>query len=512
MDDFSLLRWICQKDFLCFCLAVKEDFTPTKFHVLLADKLQSVYERVKGGQHVRMMLEMPPRHGKTTMASVLFPAWVMGKESWPYVCASYGADLAENNSQDSRSIVDSDVYKVIFPKTRLSQDSTSKQLWKTTTKSSYRAVGVGGGLTGMGGKIMACDDPFKDRADADSETIRENVWKWWQSVFMTRREGKTGVIVLNTRWHLDDLSGRLLQQEQDLTLANIPHDKWERFRFPAVAEEDEYIDGKLFRKQGEALWPEKFPLEDLEKTRTNSDIYEWSSLYQQNPILSENQEFRAEWFRYFEDKDLEGKDLEVYATVDLAISEKKSADNTSVQVVGKEKARPERYKLEELTGRLDAGTVINYIFDLKKKYGGRLKKVGIETVAFQKIFLNLLKEEMRKRDVYIDFEELKAESKKSDRIRGLIPLYKNGVIYHRKGTDIPFETELLQFPKGKHDDRIDAFAYINQLIPATSYGGGVKRYVPRSTTYVSRELVPAGGWKEKQKVILRPSNANKFKT
>lgn len=463
MSDERLLRFMCQKDFLCFCMAVMPTFSPTKFHTFLVEKLQNVYLKLKQGEDVRLMIEMPPRHGKTTLASVLFPAWIMGKEKWPYVCASYGASLAERNSQDCRDIVESAIYKIIFPNVRLDQDSTSKEFWKTSKKSTYRAVGVGGGLTGMGFSVGACDDPFAGRAEADSATIRESTWKWWQSVFMTRREGRSAVLVLNTRWHLDDLTGKLLEQQENLEAAGLVHDKWERFRFPAIADEDEYIDGKLFRKAGEALWPEKFSLADLEKTKQSTDVYEWSSLYQQEPILQENATFKSEWFKYFTDEDIKDKDLMKFTLVDLAISKKKTADNTVVMTMGKDRNGPNWYVLEYTSGHFDPLQTVETIFDHCARYGSN---AYIEAVAFQSALASFVLEEQRRRQakdtnwkpfVVNDIKHAYAQ-KKEERISGLIPYFKNGTLLMRKSM-VELQKELLTFPKGKKDDHPDCMSF-----------------------------------------------------
>lgn len=487
-SDLDIIRWAARNYFICFCLAVMPKFQPSRFHILLADKLQSVYERVKKGEDVRLMVEVPPRHGKTMMVSVLWPAWVMGKESWPTISASYGSALAEKNSEQCREIVASDMYQYIFPPARMNPDSTSKEYWRTLNGASYRAAGVGSALTGMGGKILGCDDPFKDRADADSAVMREAAWAWWQSTFFTRRDGKAGVVLLNTRWHMDDLSGRLLQQQEDLEAAGLKHDTWERIRFPAIAEEDEYIDGELFRKAGEALWPERFSLADLEKTRNNTDVYNWSSLYQQQPILSENQEFRSEWFKYYEQRDIERKVFDIYVLWDPAISQKKSADNSCLTTLGKERGAPDIYRLNEKAGRFDPGIAIDHVFEERKKYQNRRFLLAVETVAFQKSLVYAINEEMKKREIYFDVVEVKSTgAAKEDRIRGLIPLYRTGVIWHRKGVDNDYERELLQFPKGKHDDRIDAMAQFLQIGRPTKYrSGGASRYVPKNTTYGGR--------------------------
>ena len=132
----------------------------------MADELQLVYENILNGKDERRVFEIQPQMGKSTLVSELFPAWVLGKTDWPIICASYGAALAERKSENCRAIVDSDVYKFIFPKVRLSKESTSREFWRTTKGGTYRAVGVGGALTGMSGKILICL-PYNQKITTD---------------------------------------------------------------------------------------------------------------------------------------------------------------------------------------------------------------------------------------------------------------------------------------------------------------------------------------------------------
>lgn len=446
----------------------------TKFHAYMAGKLQEIYEAIRDGRDQRVIVEVQPQIGKSTICSELFPAWVLGLQDWPVICASYGSTLAEQKSQNCRDIIQLPIYRVIFPEVRLNPDSTSKEYWKTlrgavgAAGGSYRAVGVGGGLTGMSGKLLICDDPIKDRADADSETIRASSWKWFKSVFSTRKQSKSGFVLVNTRWHLDDITGKLIDEQENYEIAGLPEkefDHWERLRFPAFAERDEYFGNKLFRKAGEVLCPERFTEEDMIKTKNSQDVYEWSSLYMQNPILSENAEFRAEWFRYYEPEDIKVLDLLYYTVVDLAISQKQTADNTVIRTVAKDRHSGKIYLVEETAGRMDPLETIDAIFHHVKTHRSR---VWIESVAYQAALQYFVVEEQRKRKFFFDVNELtrKAVASKESRIRGLIPLYKAGMIFHQR-SDAELERELMQFPKGKHDDRVDALSMVQDVMDVT---------------------------------------------
>src|SRR6185503_19382650 len=397
-----LLRWICQRSFLAFCLAVKPRYLATNFHSYLCGRLQEMYKNILSNKDDNIIVEVQPQIGKSTTCSELFPAWVLGKshlvtgEGWPVICASYGADLAQQKSQNCRDIVNSEIYQMIFPATRLHPETAAKDYWKTTTGGSYRAVGVGGGLTGMPGKLMIADDLFKDRADADSETVRESTWKWWQTVFMSRRQDTSGVALVNTRWHKLDVAGKVdIQFESDRSSDKKAweYDHWERLCFPAFASQDEYINDKLFRKAGQVLCPERLSYETMVRRRNSTEIYEWSSLYMQTPILKENAKFRVEWFKYFDDEDIKTKELSWYIFVDLASSKKSSADDVVVMVLGKERATSHWFVDDFIGGHLDPGQTIDAIFKLVREHPGA--KVWIEAQGYQSTLQYHVEEKQR---------------------------------------------------------------------------------------------------------------------
>lgn len=490
VTDFNLARWVGQRWFWAFCMLVKPDFMLTRIHRHLCGKLQKLYEDVKNGRDRRMEIDIQPQIGKSTMTSVLFAAWVLGKEPWPVIVASYGASLAERKSQECRDILSEPMYKIIFPTVRLHPDSTSKEFWRTTKGGSYRAVGVGGGLTGMSGKILIADDLLAGEAEAQSDTITDGTWAWWNTVFYTRKQSKSGFILINTRWSLKDVSSRLQEKEesdQAAGLAEGQYDHWERLVFPAIATEDEYIDGQLFRREGEVLCPERFTLEDMIKTRNQLSVSHWAALYQQNPILNEDAEFKQGWFKYFEESEILDikNQFDIYILVDLAISAKKTADNTVVQVVGKLREQPNIYHLEEYAGHYDPLQTIEILFNLKNKYQDQIVALGIESVGYQKSLSYHITEYSKRTGDYFNIVDLKNTAKKEERIRGLIPLYKAGVLFHRKGVDNELELELLQFPKGKHDDRIDALSSMLQVLKNTVSRRFAKQFRPHMKRYSS---------------------------
>lgn len=453
-EKVNVLVQAARNSLLSYCQVVDPRYMANFHHEIIAEKLERALKDVKQNKKVRIILEVPPRHGKSELATIKFPSWALGKEpDLPLIITSYSAELAEDFGLKTRDLMQNETYQSIF-ETRLRSDSKAKDKWMTTKGGSYTAVGVGGAITGRGAKVAIIDDPFKNREDAESPTYRRKVWEWYTSTLYTRLEGYGAVIVIMTRWHMDDLVGKLLQKQEDDEKAGVEHyDKWDVIRFPAIAEEDEYNNNQLVRKTGEALWPSKYPLENLLTIR-NQNIYDWASLYQQDPILSENQEFKAEQFKYYEEQDIQNLYLKYTTTVDPAISQKSGGDNTVIRTVGKEVNGPRIFLIREDAGHYTPSQTVDLIFKHRQEYKS---EIFVEVVAYQQALKYAIEEEQRKREVYFVVNEIKSRTNKQIRIRGLLPLYAAGVIYHRI-SDKELERELLQFPRGRFDDRIDCLS------------------------------------------------------
>ncbi len=460
-EKLAVIQKAVRNKLVNHCEAVESKYEAGWFHEYLCEILQNAYEKVKAGQQVRLIIEVPPRHGKSETSTILFPSWVFGQQpDWPVIVSSYSGELAQDFGQATRDLMEGENYKALY-NTRLKEDSKAKGRWMTDENGCYTAVGVGGAITGRGFKIGIVDDPHKNRQEADSEVMRENVWKWYKSTFYTRQEGITAIIVIMTRWHIDDLVGRLLEeqrQNEEAGLENI--DKWEVVRFPAIADADEQ-----FRKKGEPLWPEKFPIEVLENIKNNQTVLEWQALYQQNPLASELLEFKEDYFRYFEEAELPEK-MDIDITIDPAISKKKEACNTAIMAVGKSYTNPNWYLLDYKAGKLNPGELIEGTFvmysQLKLQYPDATIRVWIEGVAYQESLSYFFTEEMKRRQIYFLLSTFIDSHDKLQRIRGLIPMYKAGVIFHRRWMK-ELELEAINFPQSKTIDLLDALAFQMQF-------------------------------------------------
>ena len=268
------------QDLIAFTEYTLPQYETAPHHRLIAHKLQ----QVESGEISRLAIFVPPRHGKSELASRRFPAWYLGRHpERQLITASYNADLASDFGRDVRNIVGSADFGHVFGIT-LAPDSQAANRWHTDKGGAYVAAGVGTAITGRGTHILLIDDPVKDRADADSELVRKATWDWYRSTAYTRLMPGGAVILIQTRWHEDDLAGRLLDSGE-----------WEVLSLPALAEGDDPLN----RQVGEALWPQWYDREELEHTRSVVGDREWSALFQQKPQADEGAYFKREWLCFY---------------------------------------------------------------------------------------------------------------------------------------------------------------------------------------------------------------------
>ncbi len=266
---------------LGFTTYTKPDYRVGPHHPLICQKLEAVTR----GEISRLIISAPPRHGKSELTSIRLPAWYLGRNPTKQVItASHGADLAEKFGRDVRNLFSESSFRALFPEIGIAADSSARGLWHTTKGGVYAAVGVGGSATGKGADLALIDDPFKGRAEADSEVIRESVWDWYRSVLRTRLMPGGSIILINTRWHPSDLSGRLIEEMEAGT-----GERWEVLNLPAIALDND----PLGRLPGEPLWPSAYDLEALAATELSLGDREWSALYQGAPTSGQGGVFKV---------------------------------------------------------------------------------------------------------------------------------------------------------------------------------------------------------------------------
>lgn len=303
------------------------------FHRIIAEHCQMLIK----GDIKNLMIFIPPQHGKSTIVSEAFPAWALGQNpKLKIVGSSYASNLAVKVSRNIQRIIDSTEYQEIFPKTYLNGSNVRTNvrgylrnidIFETVGYGGfYKAVGVGGGLTGTPVDISIIDDPVKDAMEAYSVTFRERVWDWYTSVLMTRLHNESRQLFIMTRWHEDDLAGRILKQEPE---------KWTVLSIPAIRES--MSDGNDFdpRSVGEALWEERHSLERLEAARSRSARF-FSALYQQQPTIEGGNIIRKTWFKCVTKEDFNkrrrrpDRDCPIHFFIDTAYTEKTTNDPTGI--------------------------------------------------------------------------------------------------------------------------------------------------------------------------------------
>lgn len=436
---------VAQNDLIDFAIYTDRTYDPVWLHEEIAKQLM----RVERGEVKRLMIFVPPRHGKSELGSIKFPAWYLGRHpDKEVITSSYSADLAQDFGYKTRNLVNSQEYADIF-KTRLRDDSKSKAKWLTEEGGGYTATGVGGAITGRGADLAVIDDPFKNREEAESKTIRDKVYNWYTSTLYTRLEKNGAIILILTRWHQDDLAGRLLKAMEE------GKEQWEVIKFPAIAIKDE-----SHRKQGEALWPEKYDIDALENIKANIGVYDFNALYQQTPIASETQEFKEEQWKYRTLEEVLALQTYRTLTIDTAISQKASADYTGLCLNFTDKEN--NWNIKAWKEKIGPMELIDLLFNLHERF--RLDKIGIEKTIYLQAIKPFLDEEMKRRNRFLPIVELTHNQvAKETRIRGILPRYGAGSVYHITGNASDLEEEQISFPKGVHDDVLDAEAYQLQI-------------------------------------------------
>ena len=452
-------------------------------HRDICRRLEKFLQDVVEQKAPRLMLFMPPRHGKSQLASINFPAWALGHHpELEIISSSYAVSLPIGFSRKVREMIQDPAYKALFPATQLDKNIASAETWATTQGGGFIASGVGTGITGKGFHIGIIDDPVKDAEEADSETIREKVWDWYSSTFYTRAAPGAGILVILTRWHDDDLAGRLLAQmkqdrEEGVSMEEI--DQWEVIQYPAVATTDEFVnaDGTItdapkldtsvqVRSQGEALHPGRFPLSRLMRVKRTLQPRHWSALYQQNPVPDEGSYFTKSMFR-FNTQPPPIHTLRMFAAWDLAIGEKQVNDWT-VGVIGGLDYQDQLFVVDVLRFRGDSFKIAEAIVTSANRW--QVELVGIEKgqleQAIRPILLKVMKE---KRATFALAEGDKALVPITDKLSRARPLQgrlQQGMVYFDNSQPWCEKVldEAMRFPAGVHDDQVDALAWLVRLV------------------------------------------------
>jgi predicted phage terminase large subunit-like protein len=446
-------RALSRRRLMPFVKRFNPEYQPGWVHIDIAVRLERFSEAVANKESPRLMLFLPPRHGKSELASKTFPAWHLGQyPRHEVIASSYAADLAMDFSRKVRGILADPDYQKVFTETKLDKKSQSAERWNTSVGGGYVAAGVGGAITGRGAHIGIIDDPIKNREDAESAGNRQKIKDWYTSTFYTRLSPGGGILVILTRWHDDDLAGWLLDQQAE------GGDQWEVVKYPAISTADEF-----YRKKGEPLHAERYPLDSLERIKRAVGERDWSALYQQNPVPDEGAYFQKDWFRYYEKEPPRDK-MKIYQAWDFAIGQAEHNDYTVGVTIGV--AQDDKvYLLDVCRGKWDALEIVEKMIDTYVAFKPQI--VGVERGQIEMALGPMLNKRMRERKVIFGTELLKTGRRdKQARARPLQARMQQGMVLLPKHADMTIElkNEMLRFPAGTHDDQVDAFAWCFQML------------------------------------------------
>ena len=460
----------------------KSRYQAVKHHEVIAAAL----EEVEKGAIQRLIITMPPRHGKSELASRRFPAWFMGKDPYRHtIFATYNEDTARDFGRAVREIVQMPVYKQVFPTARLRKGSASSELLQTAEGGQSMFVGRGGSLTGRGADLLVIDDPIKDREEAESKSTRDKMWAWFTDVAMSRLMSVgSRVVIIMTRWHEDDLIGRLTDpQNQCYNVEEARH--WKILALPALAVNDD----PMGRKPGEALWPERFDETFMHRARALNPRG-FAALYQGQPAPEDGDFIRKSWLSGYMPDQLP-KDLTYYIASDHAVSVDQDRDATCIIPVGVDSEDNIWILPDVWWRRAQTDDVVEAMIDLIERYKPFL--YWAEKGHISKSIGPFLRKRMQERNIYAAIDEVTPAKDKMTRAQAIRARMAMGKVRFPKFA--PWyqeaEQEMLKFPAAKHDDFVDALAYI---------GLGIAKQVGAS---VRQEVIHAGypvgsmGWLKK---------------
>lgn len=498
-------RVLARRRLLYFTQLTHPAYDPGWVHHDICARLERFSLAVAARQSPRLMLLVPPRHGKSELASIRFPAWHLGKHpNHEIINVGYNLDLPMKFSRKVREIVREPAYTKLFPTAVIDPDSQGAEAWTMTLGGGFTAAGVGGGITGKGAHILIIDDPIKNQEDSDNILVRDKLDDWYQSTAYTRLAPGGGVLVIETWWNDDDLAGRLQQRMRTDTGA----DQWEIVRYPALAEQYEWrhktnlhivrtntpeltaedligeamreriIAGKAehldfepadfepLRGPGDGLHDARYPPDALKRIKANLHPRVWSALYQQNPVPDEGMYFQKAYFRYARAYP-PMQNCRIYTAWDFAIGEKQANDYTVGATIMQD-ATDTLYVLDVYRMKGDSYAIADAVLNVYDRWGQIPDTdylLGFEDGQIFKSIEPMLKKLMAERGAFPPYETLKPLTDKLARGRSLQGRMQHGRVFFLE--DAPWlpqaEQELLRFPAGAHDDVVDALAWAVRL-------------------------------------------------
>jgi len=465
-----------QNSFVEFVKVLNPEMVFADFQITLMEALDALEKDELGTQ--RLLITMPPRHAKSFLATVHFPVYYLARKANRNVLStSYNQDLAKTFGRQVRDLARELFVGQAFPDFKMSDESRAVDDWRTTLGGTYFATGIGGSTTGRAATLLILDDPIKAREEADSATQRNKTWSYYVSALTTRKQPepdgtKPIEIVILTRWHPDDVAGRLMET------MDWKEGDWHHINFPAIAEKDGEIrhtvtdlpkDDPRYLAPGElskvapgkryyynteetALWADRFPLEELHK-RKRLDPREFASLYQQTPYVKGGNLIKQGWWQHYDPKEIECQ--LVIISADTAFKKTEQSDYSVLMVLGTDK-NGDIYILDLIREKWDFPELKRACVSLNARWRGKgLRGIYVEDKASGQSLI----QEMRSNSG-IAVIPYKVVADKVSRLNAVTPLIEGGRVF--LPDEAPwldaFMEEAQSFPGGKYDDQIDALS------------------------------------------------------
>lgn len=433
---------LCRESFRDFIESVKPDYIFNWHHEVMIDALQRLAER----KFKRLIVMVPPRHGKSEVVSRIFPAWCFARDpNEQVILSSYSLDLASAMNRDCQRIMSSDTYKRLFRYAKLREGGDT-----AAVRNNHRfdivgfdgymiSAGVGGGITGAGATVAIIDDPVKNASEADSAAYRNSAWEWYTTTFKTRFEPDAVEVICQTRWHEDDLTGRILEMSKGDAGTEI-------ISFPALCEQPEEN-----RQVGDALWPGKYDRVALLEKQKEIGSRAWNALYQQRPAPDEGAILKKAWFGRYDPRTVKivGR---VNFYIDTAYTDKETNDPTAA--IAYFRQGHDFYVLDCQSKHLDFNQQIPFVKEFCQKNGyTNASIVRVEPKATGKSLVQVMKKQTA---LNIKEADPPKESKTA-RANSVSPIVEAGRVLLPDGMMwvADFLTECASFPNAAHDDRVD---------------------------------------------------------
>lgn len=410
--------------------------------------IASALERVERGEIDRLMITVPPRHGKSELASIRFPAWYLGRNpNKRIISASYSGDLTRDFGNKARNIVSSQEYKTIFGMS-ISKKSSAKNEWDLDNeKGGYYGTGVGGAATGKGAHLFLIDDPLKNRQDANSDTIRKNIFEWYTSTAYTRLEKGGAIVIIMTRWHEDDLVGRLLEEQKK---GGEFSENWTLIHLPALSDD------------GKALWSGKYNERALNRIKENIGSFDFEALYQGRPTPLGGSIIKTSWWKTY--TVVPPKFDMIIQTADTA---QKTAELNDYSVIGTwGKFDNKIYLLSITRGKWEMPELERMAIAEYNKW--KPSKVLIEDKASGTALIQNLR-----RNYSMPITAVQVSSDKVTRVQEIVGFIESGYVYIPEHAEwvSDYILELSRFPSGAHDDQVDVTSMAIKELMGFNGGG-----------------------------------------